>query len=552
MIPKLYIKHYALGIVLLAVLFGCTTEAERRQMRALLDRADSMNRAYIPMTDGIDSLLMDATHYYDRHGNANQQMRAYYLLGCAYRDMGEAPAALQSYQDAVDHADTLSSDCDYRRLMSVYGQMAELFHAQNLPADELAQSKKYGRCALLIGDTLLYIRNLELLVKPYFLMKDTMSMLQVIWQAHNLYTAHGYIKEAAATLGPAIDYYIAKGQLDKASELMKVYEEQSGLFDQEGNISVGRESYYFIKGSYYLKCHDLSLAELWFRKMPFRMQRDACRGLLSVFRLQNNYDSIAKYAYLYENAVDTLHDKMQTEVIHQMSSLYNYQQFKEKAEKEEEQARQAKRRLWITGVLAGLLFVFLCLYVRHYRKRKQEEMFSLYSEYLTVLAKYNQSVSDYRQVKEDSTQFEQAKQQEVEALRQQLSTYKKQLERMNKNEKLSALSQSEVVKVFHRKAARNRNIQEPDSMEWKNLYTVLTTESPLVSTLIGGERTLSKKELHVCLLLLLGFTNIEIYKLVNLTPQRFSNLKRIINKKLFDDDSAATLEDNIKKRITNV
>ena len=73
-----------------------------------------MNRAYIPMTDGIDSLLLEATHYYDRHGTANEQMRAHYhyLQGCSYCDKGEALAALQSYQDAIDRADTLSSDCD--------------------------------------------------------------------------------------------------------------------------------------------------------------------------------------------------------------------------------------------------------------------------------------------------------------------------------------------------------------------------------------------------------------------------------------------------------
>ena len=119
-------KNLVFVFALLMTMACCTTETGR-EMDALLDRADSMNRAYIPMTDGIDSLLLEATRYYDRHGDANQQMRAHYLLGCAYRDMGEAPAALQSYQDAVDRADTLSSDCDYQRLMAVYGQMSELY-----------------------------------------------------------------------------------------------------------------------------------------------------------------------------------------------------------------------------------------------------------------------------------------------------------------------------------------------------------------------------------------------------------------------------------------
>ena len=40
-------------------------------MSSLLDRADSLNRNYVPMTDGIDSLLLEAVEYYDRHGTPN-------------------------------------------------------------------------------------------------------------------------------------------------------------------------------------------------------------------------------------------------------------------------------------------------------------------------------------------------------------------------------------------------------------------------------------------------------------------------------------------------
>ena len=82
-------------------------------MSSLLDRADSLNRNYVPMTDGIDSLLLEAVEYYDRHGTPNQRMRAHYLLGCSYRDLDDAPQALHCYQDATDAADTLDSDCDY-------------------------------------------------------------------------------------------------------------------------------------------------------------------------------------------------------------------------------------------------------------------------------------------------------------------------------------------------------------------------------------------------------------------------------------------------------
>ena len=43
-------------------------------------------------------------------------MPAYYLLGRAYHEHGEAPMALQCYHDAIDCADTTAADCDYAQL----------------------------------------------------------------------------------------------------------------------------------------------------------------------------------------------------------------------------------------------------------------------------------------------------------------------------------------------------------------------------------------------------------------------------------------------------
>ena len=131
------------------------------RMELVLAEADSMNRGYISLASS-DSILTEATHYYDRHGTPNQRARAHYLLGCAYRDKGEAPQALECYQQAIDCADTTAADCNFRLLMSINGQMAELFHAQNLPTDELPCWKRYCINADKARDTLEYIRGLEL------------------------------------------------------------------------------------------------------------------------------------------------------------------------------------------------------------------------------------------------------------------------------------------------------------------------------------------------------------------------------------------------------
>ena len=92
------------------------SKAHRMYYHLLL--ADAMNKAYVDMT--TDSILKEVADYYDRHGSANEQMRAHYLLGCAYRDMGEAPMALQCYQDAVDKADTTNTECDFSLLSRLH------------------------------------------------------------------------------------------------------------------------------------------------------------------------------------------------------------------------------------------------------------------------------------------------------------------------------------------------------------------------------------------------------------------------------------------------
>jgi len=575
-------KNLVLIFALLMTLVCCTTEADRERMRALLDRADSMNRAYIPMTDGIDSLLLEATRFYDRHGDANQQLRAHYLLGCAYRDMGEAPAALQSYQDAIDRADTLSPDCDYRRLMSVYGQMAELFHAQNLPEDELVQRTMIGKYALLTDDTLYFIRNLELLVKPYFLMKDNLSMLRVLQQAHDLYLSNGYTKEAAATFGPVIDYHIAKGQMDKADSLMKVYELQSGLFDSEGNIAAGREMYYYIKGMYFLKRHDLLLAERWFRRMPASEYKDACKGLLSVFRLQHNYDSVAKYAYLYENALDSLHDHMQTETTHQMSSLYNYHRFQREKVEEAEKTRHLREVIYfiLAAIVTGIV-VFWYLWSKH-KMAVKAKTDKLLAEYSTAKLNYQNLLMDYALAKKEINGL-QVVCREVESLKQSNETLHDSLKNLV-DERDNLLSRKEVEiaalkeqLVRKENALRNKNFFDqyvafsssaivmklrekcsPESMlkpkvsnrEWFLLHRQFISDMPLCSNVMFSRAALTFIEKNICVLLLLDFKHDEIMRLLNATSQSVTNFKSNANKKLFKSESALSLQSNLRSLLS--
>ena len=63
------------------------------RMRYELLRAEAQNKLYIPFR--TDSVLREVANYYDRHGSSNDRLRSRYALGCAYRDLHEAPRAIE-------------------------------------------------------------------------------------------------------------------------------------------------------------------------------------------------------------------------------------------------------------------------------------------------------------------------------------------------------------------------------------------------------------------------------------------------------------------------
>ncbi len=142
----------------LLLLCGCTTDAERSRMRSGLDSINQRNRNDQPFTVADVQPYAD---FFDRHGTANDRLLAHYLLGRAYYDAGEAPMALQCYQQAIECADTTAKDCDFSQLSRVYAQMAEVFYYQGLYRHQLASDANAVKYAWLGKDTIAALMSYE-------------------------------------------------------------------------------------------------------------------------------------------------------------------------------------------------------------------------------------------------------------------------------------------------------------------------------------------------------------------------------------------------------
>ena len=226
-------KHLLIVILLLLSLSCCTSKDEKTRMRAGLDSINVRNRNGQPFTV---SEVQPYVQFFDDHGTPNDRLLAHYLLGLAYYDHGEAPMALQCYQDAADCADTLSADCDYPQLARVYGQMATVFYDQGLYHNQLESQKQAVHYAWIGKDTLAALMSYEQESFAYngLGMKD--SVVFVIEDVASMFKRYGSPADAAITLGTILRTLVDDGKYQKAKSYMDIYESKSGLFDAYGSF----------------------------------------------------------------------------------------------------------------------------------------------------------------------------------------------------------------------------------------------------------------------------------------------------------------------------
>ena len=219
--------------------------------------------------------------------------------------------------------------------------MADLFHLQYLPNDEMAATMASEQIAWRNKDTLNALISFSLRTKPYYLMNDTDSVLSIAKQSCLLFAKHGYAKNAALTYRAAISIYLDRGQLVEASSAMKIYERESGLFDENGEIAHGYELYYYDKGRYMLYEGKLDSSITWFRRaIKAGKFEGGYKGLMLAFDKKGMKDSVVKYAESFANANDLSYINVEQKLIHVTASMYDFNRQRQMAEKNVMRARE--------------------------------------------------------------------------------------------------------------------------------------------------------------------------------------------------------------------
>ena len=113
-------------------------EPESTQMYYRLLQIKANDKAYIPHTS--DSIILPIVEYYEKKRGEGHLMEAYYYAGRVYRDLQDAPHALDYFQRA---AQISSGSTDYRLISKIYAQIATLFDYQDIYDESLKMFKNY-------------------------------------------------------------------------------------------------------------------------------------------------------------------------------------------------------------------------------------------------------------------------------------------------------------------------------------------------------------------------------------------------------------------------
>ncbi|MCR5780489.1 MAG: hypothetical protein K6G70_08120, partial [Bacteroidaceae bacterium] len=484
------------GVMLLG--YGIMAGIRRdRTMHAALMQLQADNQAYTIFTS--DSAARALVRYFDHPWhNANDRLLAYYLLGRAHADIGEAPQAIEDYQTAIERADTTAADCDFYVLSAVYGQMAELFGRQHLYDQELEAWYLYGKCSQRAEDDQEYIRSFLFAADVYFAKDEAKQAEECIKRARDLYLKAQLPCEAAKVYASDIHYSVCNHQFDDVKEKMDIYEQESMLFDSLGNIERGREIYYYDKGAYYLGVCEIDSAELWFRKLLLFPENalDAYRGLLETYRYKAIPDSIFKYSQLFEDALSDYLDMKETEAVAQSLFLYNYNRHLRTAQ--EAQSKAQRRLTVINGCIAIILLLVSIGYYSYSRmlkkERKREHALNITQQnYIAVSNAYRELEDKYRLHQVQSEQIQQELQ-ELSGQKEQLNILAKSLQEKNIE---GYYYSHDLVRQITDAAIGRTTTPSPKQLE--HLFRLFTDAFPHFIDFVDKTHSLTDYEWYVCI-----------------------------------------------------
>ena len=506
------------------------TQADSAYYVLLLTQARDKN--YVVQTD--DSLIRYAVAYYDKTNDVRMQAKAHYYWGCVYRDMNRQAEAFREFLIAAPLTEKAK---EKRQLGLVYNNIGFIYNIQgfNEKADSIYQL-------------------MEVIAQE---VKDTALWSEALSKQGSIALTKGkeYFAIAERKLSDAFEAVNRVGnnslKANISASLSNLYsrmdEGEKALYYAKLNLALRRDTAraylaFLLLGDAYYKCEEYDSATFYFNKSllskDYGRKVDAYMRLADIAMIQGNVTlsvELERNSSVYK---DSLYEFHRNVVANEMIEA-------------ETDAQAMLQKLYYKGRLNMYLYAFmlivvmiivvaLFLYKRYQRKN------DLLQKDKQQLEKVNQDLSQhYANLQTDIAE----KDLEIECLRKELASHQMDEEQREKLKieldemllKRSALGKEAFLHspLYAKMQAIIRDYQDKDESdeeisdkEWQEFVAGMDVQWNNAIADFCAKYQLSKEELHLMCLSLVGFPFSHLEYLLHLSRRTLYRKKKALLKRM--------------------
>ena len=498
------------------------------------------DRAYIPHSS--DSIILPILNYYKQTDDLHLP-ETYYYAGRIYRDLGDAPQALDYFNNTLD---ALPSSSDSYSLKSkVYSQIGTLFLYQDIYDEALKMFKEAFHYDLLLEDSVGMSYDLRDMATSYRCLNQIDSAIYYYGKANDLALALHQQRFVSMIQSQMAGLYIQLKKYDLAKQFLQSSLSYQHKADKSGIFSVAAKYYHQLgtKDSavyYYTQLLDFGTI----------YAKQAAHWGLAELAIDNNHEQDAiPHLRAYMQCVDSIRKITDREAIRQMRSVYNYKLREKEIAHLKSKNEQTKliiiSLLSLCAILASITFAYiqyfkltqLQLTIRLKKIKRLKD--KLYSRSVQFIEENKRKIEELEIMERKFLEVDQIN----TTLKEQLNAQKELIIYTNKQIKLdlnrreqsqAVLFKSEIYLHIQRQLKINdRSKRMLSDEDWKELEKLVNSTYNGFKENLYDIYNLSLFEYRVCLLIKINIQPIDIGKLTEHSKESISSTRRRLYEKVF-------------------
>lgn len=505
---------------------------KHEQMFHRLLQIKAADKSYIKHSS--DSTILSLVEYYETKGDKTLLPEAYYYAGNIYRDLNDAPRALEYYQKALDKTDKKN----IKKKSSICNHIGRLFLNQNLYDNSINMfliSYKYDSE---LHDTINIIYSLRDLAYTYNKAGKKSNSIDCYKKAYKLSRDINNEQMGTIVLAQMASFYIEQGDYSEAKKCLKPSIDTFDSINISPNyamaLKICMNTQQYDSAHFYAK-ELLKVGTIYARQT-------ASRCLTELALQEKDYNSVAKYLKLFNEYTDSVKTITATESVNRMNSLYNYN-LREK-ENLILKAENANKKVALTITICTVFTLSIILITYIYRNRQKQK---LQIERFARLRK---------ELYEQSTEFIRKNKEKIEFLEQELKNVSNEnhqlIEKLEEQRADLILANETTIRKKTRNESAKARIVATDifktiqdyikkekavnGKEWKELDEVMNKEIPDFKTNLYSYYNISQHEYHICMLIRLEFSPTDMAMLLGCTTSAVSKARKRLQEKFFSDE----------------